>query len=311
MFGPTRSRAVLVMAALVCTGSLPLVGACGPDGSGAASSDRSASSDRTALSFEPERSAPDVGAPLRIFAAASLEDALVEVGETFSDLNGTGLEHNFAGSNTLALQIEAARAADVFVSADAAWVEHVIAAGAAEAGSAREVLSNRLVVVGRPEGIAPFSDFTALARFELAEVAHLALADPDAVPAGRYAKAALLSVDVATDDGDARTTLWDSLAAQIVPTADVRAALTLAEADPRTLAIVYASDATVSGAVEVLHAIDPALHPPIAYYAVAVLSAAGEVDPRAAMYLDHLVDPASAPVFVRFGFRPAEDTGAP
>lgn len=290
MFGPTRSRAVLVMAALVCAGSLPFVGACGPDGSG---------------------SIPDGGAPLRVFAAASLEDALMEVGDTFSVRTGAALEHNFAGSNTLALQIEASRAADVFVSADAAWVEHVIAAGAAEAGSAREILSNQLVVVGRPEGIAPFSEITALARFGQAEFAHLALADPDAVPAGRYAKAALKSVELAPAEGVSGPTLWDSLAARLVPTADVRAALALAESDPRTLAIIYASDATVSGAVEVLHAIDPALHPPIAYHAVAVLSAAGEVDPRAAMYLDHLVDPASVPVFARFGFRPAEDTGAP
>ena len=240
--------------------------------------------------------------PLRVYAAASLQDALLEIGERYQLSTGIQLQHNFAGSNTLALQIEAALSADVFISADEAWVDHVIEAGAADGMMNRAVLSNTLVVVGRYDGIPPFDNLLGLSALGIAHIAH---ADPDAVPAGRYARAALNSVVP-----EKYYPLWHTSRKKRVPTNDVRAALALAEADRQTVAIVYASDALISDSVRVLHSIDPSSHPPIRYWAVPILSkdGPGPTDARGLDYLDHLLGQEAQAIFSTFGFVPLEDS---
>ena len=157
---------------------------------------------------------------LVVFAAASLRDVVTEIGREYEQQTGTPIVFNFAGSNTLARQIEAAPAADVFLSANPRWVDFIEQRDLVAAGSRIDIASNRLVVIAHRD--YPHT-IDGLRYFAELPFKYLALANPEAVPAGMYARAELESRKV----GDG--TLWDRISDRIVPTLDVRAALGLPE----------------------------------------------------------------------------------
>lgn len=161
-----------------------------------------------------------------IFAAASTADAV----ERFAQTSAHPIRINSAASSTLARQIAAGAPADLFLSADVSWMDWLADRNAIEPGLRADLLGNRLVIVSAD----PAFD---LASFE----GRIALGDPDHVPAGRYAKAAL--------QADGR---WHAIADRTVPTAHVRAALALAERGEATAAIVYATDARVARRAKVV-----------------------------------------------------------
>jgi molybdate transport system substrate-binding protein len=226
-----------------------------------------------------------------VFAAASLQDVVAELAAEFERQEEVPIELNLAGSNTLAQQILAARGADVFLSADLYWVEVLESAGRVVAGSRRPLLGNRLVLiaanrtevrVGRPEELAG-ADF----RF-------LALADPEAVPAGRYAKATLEEVPLGGG------TLWQAVAARVAPTLDVRAALALVESDPGILGIVYKTDAGQSEAVRVLHEFPPQGAARVTYYGALVEG--GDRQALGRRFFDFMAGPTGRRIAERHGF---------
>src|SRR5256884_6538899 len=127
---------------------------------------------------------------LLVFAAASLSDALEEVDRAFTARTGVRVNASYAASSVLAKQIEAGAPAEVFFSADRAWVEYLEARGLLERGSPREVLGNALVLIAPGDSplqlnIAPGFDLTAALG-----AGRLAMADPDSVPAGQKERAA-------------------------------------------------------------------------------------------------------------------------
>ena len=122
----------------------------------------------------------------------------------------------------------------------------------------------------------------------------LALADPEAVPAGRYAKAFLESVEL---DGGS---LWEVLKDKVAPTADVRAALGLVESDPMIIGVVYRTDITTSDKIKFLYEVPSTLHPAITYCAAALKNR-----PNSELveeYLDFLSGPYAAAVYKKYGF---------
>src|SRR2546423_7026476 len=128
---------------------------------------------------------------LLVFAAASLSDALEEVDRAFSARTGVRVVASYAASSVLAKQIEAGAPADVFFSADRAWVEYLEARGLLERGSPRELLGNALVLIAPADSplqlnIAPGFDLSAALG-----AGRLAVADPDSVPAGKKTRAGL------------------------------------------------------------------------------------------------------------------------
>lgn len=128
---------------------------------------------------------------LLIFAAASLSDALEEVDRAFTAATGVHASASYAASSVLAKQIEAGAPADAFFSADLAWVDYLEKRGLLEAGSRRDVLGNALVLVAPADSalrlhISPGFDLTTALGG-----GRLAIADPDSVPAGEYARAPL------------------------------------------------------------------------------------------------------------------------
>lgn len=224
-----------------------------------------------------------------LFAAASTAPALEEIVAVFNRRHGFKVETNFAGSSTLAQQIASGAGADVFVSANEAWMDFLEEKGLV-AGRV-DLLGNRLVIV-LPED--PPVEVRGPEDLLDDEIHHVALAETEGVPAGIYAREALVTLG-----------LWDRLESKVVAAADVRQALAYVETGAAEAGIVYATDAASSDGVTVAVEIDPALTDPIRYPA-ALLS--GTANPQeAAVLFDFLVSPAALDVFRKNGFTVLKD----
>lgn len=236
-------------------------------------------------------------AEVTVFAAASLRDAVQEVGELHRRRTGGEVVFNFAGSNELAQQILAAPRADVFLSANEKWMDEVANAGRVAPGTRSALLSNRLVVIARtdsPYEMAAAGDLVTLGY------RHLVLAEPDAVPAGIYAREWL-----ASKPAPGGGTLWDAVAGRVAPTLDVRAALALVESDPELIGVVYRTDAASSTRVKTLYEVPEAEGPRIVYAAAAIEGGPNPEGGRS--FVGLLAGPEASEVFRRHGFVPRAD----
>jgi molybdate transport system substrate-binding protein len=223
------------------------------------------------------------GEEVVVFAAASLADALAEIGARFEARTGDRVVLSFGGSNTLARQIRAGAPAEVFVSASAERMDEVQAAGFVRPGDRVDLLSNRLVVV------VPAESKTSLATAEdLTRVRRLALGDPEAVPAGIYARQWL-----------EKRGLWERVRDRVVPTLDVRAALAAVESGNADAGIVYETDAAISRRVRVAREVPAAEAPRIVYPAALLATARGAA---ARAFFEYLRSPEARAVFARLGF---------
>jgi molybdate transport system substrate-binding protein len=236
---------------------------------------------RAALGFaaEPNQEREEVS----VFAAASLADALAEIGAAWEAAGGSHLVFNFGASSDLARQIRAGAPADVFVSADAAQMDALEREGLVRAADRSDLLSNALVVVvprASAARVAVPRDLTAFAT--------IALADPQLVPAGVYARAWLEGIG-----------LWDQLRPRVVPTLHVRAALAAVESENVAAGIVYRTDAARSTRARIAFEVPPSQGPPIRY-PVAPLATSGKRG--AGAFVAYLRSPAARAVFVRHGF---------
>ncbi len=219
-----------------------------------------------------------------VLAAASLQESLEEVGKAWTAEGHPAPVLSFAASSALARQVEQGAPADLFISADEDWMDTLEAQNLLRAGTRSDVLTNRLVLVTRKGGavrsLAGLGD------------GKLALADPGAVPAGKYAKAELESLG-----------RWQAVEGNVVPAENVRAALALVERGEAALGIVYATDALASDGVEVLETFPEASHPPIRYPAAML---AGSRHPDAAAFLAFLGSDEARRIFARHGFGSVE-----
>jgi molybdate transport system substrate-binding protein len=223
-----------------------------------------------------------------VLAAASLQESLTEAADVWAKQGHAKPVLSFAASSALARQVIAGAPADLFLSADEEWMDAVAKAGLLRPGTRTTLLGNRLVL------IAPASSkvrLTPARGFPLAKAlgtGRLALADPDAVPAGKYAKAALTQLGV-----------WSGVAAKVAPAENVRAAMALVERGAAPLGIVYATDARASKAVRVVGVFPAASHPPIRY-PVALLKASRSKD--APGFRAFLLSKQGRAIFARHGF---------
>ena len=169
-----------------------------------------------------------------IFAAASLSDALSEVGEAFREETGINVAFNFAGSQTLAQQIAVSHRGDVFVSADESWMDFVAGKNRLEEGTRVSLLSNRLVLVSSLN-----ADFQVNRVEDLCELdfAFLCIGDPDSVPAGRYARKWFEQENCSEGE-----VLWKRLQNRVSPAPDVRVAMEQVLGRTDSLGVVYRTD---------------------------------------------------------------------
>jgi len=197
---------------------------------------------------------PATAGELRVLAAVSTGEAMEEIGQLYRDRGGN-ITFSFASTPDLAHQIENGAPADIFISAGEEWFDYLIERGGLVASSRTVVAGNDLVLV------APLDSSIDLRLAPGADLAgaigdgYLAVADPDTVPAGRYAKAALGSLG-----------LWSAVEPAIVRARDVRAALALAERGEVAAAVVYATDLRLAR-VRVVDRFPAGSHVPIAYVA--------------------------------------------
>jgi molybdate transport system substrate-binding protein len=218
-----------------------------------------------------------------VFAAASLADALREIGSAFEARTGHRVVLSFGGSNDMARQIRAGAPAEVFVSASAERMDEVEQAGLVRAGDRGDLLSNRLVVI-----VPLAADAVPTTAEDLLRVRRLALGDPQAVPAGIYARRWL-----------EKRGLWERVRDRVVPTLDVRAALAAVESGNADAGIVYRTDAAISRGVRVALEVPPGEAPRIVYPAALLATARG---PGARAFYEQLRSPAARAVFERLGF---------
>jgi len=233
---------------------------------------------------ESPRSARAAPAGVLLFAAASTANALNEIKEQYVKTAGGQVQTSYAASSTLARQIAQGADADVFLSADTKWSDYL--AGKDLVVRRQDLLGNRLAI------IVPADSQASVKRPEdllAASIEHLALGEPDSVPAGRYAKQALT-----------RLGLWDQLKTKVVPAEDVRHAMTYVESGAAEAGIVYATDAAVSQRVKVVAEIPENLTEPIRY-PLALLKH-GENNAAAESFYRYLTSPTANEVFRKYGF---------
>jgi molybdate transport system substrate-binding protein len=224
--------------------------------------------------------------PITVAAAVSLTDVLEGAAKAYGAAGGGPVRFNLAGSNVLARQIVNGAPADVFISADEAQMEVVEKAGAILAGSRVDLVGNQLVVAATPEKVELVRQQFAHAP---AEIRRLAIGDPAAVPAGVYAKRYL-----------EQKNLWKSYESRIVPTTNVRAALTAVETGAVDAAIVYLTDLAAARSAVLAFAVPAAEGPRIVYPAAIVATSRNRA--QAQRFLAFLRAPEARAIFTRYKF---------
>ena len=229
--------------------------------------------------------------PVLVYAAASLTNALDEVGQGYTSETGGRVKFSYASSSILARQIEAGADADVFFSADLEWMDYVQNRNLIKPATRTNVLTNRLVLIA-PAGsrvqlsIAPGFDLLGALGRE-----RLSMGDPDSVPAGKYARSALLALGV-----------WNQVADRIVRADNVRAALAFVDRGETPLGIVYVTDALIDKEVRIVDTFPEDSHPKIVYPAALTARAPAEANG----FLEFARGKAGQAVFEKFGFGIAE-----
>ena len=225
--------------------------------------------------------------PLLVFGAASLTNALDEIGAEFTKTTGQPVKFSYAASSVLARQIEAGAKADLFFSADVEWMDYLQARNLIDASTRKDVLGNRLVL------IAPVSSRIELKigpSFPLAAAlgkGRLSTGDPDSVPVGRYAKSALTTLGV-----------WSSVADRLINADNVRSAMAFVSRGEAPLGIVYETDALIDNKVRIVDRFPASSHLPIVY-PMAVTSVAQS---SASSFAAYLRGPEAARIFRKNGF---------
>lgn len=236
--------------------------------------------------------APCAGAqePVLVFAAASLKESLDAVNDAWARQGGAKTATSFAASSALARQIEGGAPAQVFVSADLEWMDYLEKRALLQPGTRRNLLGNRLVLVApaQSKAQATLGPGVRLAPL-LGASGRLAVGDPQHVPVGKYARAALEKLGA-----------WDAVAPRLAATENVRAALALVARGEAPLGIVYETDARAEPRVRIVATFGEGLHAPVVYPAAAVQGAKS----GARAYLEFLASPQARALFRQYGFTP-------
>ena len=225
---------------------------------------------------------PAAHADVVVFAAASLKEPLDELAAAFGDT-----VVSYSGSATVARQVSFGAPADVVILANTDWMDVLAADGFVDVDSQADIASNALVLIGPAE-----AGDVLLHGYGLASAlgdGRLAVGLTEAVPAGIYAKAALINLN-----------LWEPLSWRLAEVDNVRSAMNLVARKQTPLGIVYATDARVSQDVRVVAQFPQDAHPPIRY----IGAVTPDADARAAAFWGFVAGEDGRAVFAEFGFLP-------
>lgn len=223
---------------------------------------------------------------LTVFAAASLSDALQEVGQNFEKETSHPIVFNFTASSTLMRQIQEGAPAHIFISADEAKMDVLEKEKLIE--NRRNLLANTLALVvpsSLTNQIHTPNDLTNNI------VKKIALAEPETVPAGIYAREYLQKIE-----------LWKTLQNKIVPTENVRAALAAVESENVEAAFVYHTDALISKKAKLGYLVPQQEGPAIRYPVALIKNKKREKSQLAEQFLRYLSSSNSMTIFKNYGF---------
>jgi molybdate transport system substrate-binding protein len=221
-----------------------------------------------------------------VFASASTSDVINELAAIYREESNIIVQCNFASSSALAKQLQAGAKADVFLSASEKWMDEVEAGGEVDPATRVNLLGNRLVLIAAADNDVAI-DLAEAGSIAAALKGRLALGDPDHVPAGIYAKEALINLQQ-----------WTPLERRVAPGADVRVALRYVATGTADLGIVYATDAKVEPAVRIVATLPASSHEQVRY-PVAVCS---DASPDAQAFVRFLQSERAKRLFERAGF---------
>ncbi|GLK76582.1 molybdate ABC transporter substrate-binding protein [Methylopila jiangsuensis] len=240
------------------------------------------------LPFSAPR-ADDARAPVTVFAAASLKNALDSIAAAWTRETGVEVKASYAASSALAKQIEQGAPADLFISADLAWMDYVAGKDLIVPATRETLLGNRLVLVAGPDWsrgeveLKPGVDLAGL----LGD-GRLAMGETSSVPAGKYGKAALETLGV-----------WSAVEPKVAGAESVRAALALVSRGEAPLGIVYKTDAAADPKVKIVGTFPEDSHPPIVY---PVAQLKDSKSPNASAFLKRLTSAPARADFEAAGF---------
>jgi molybdate transport system substrate-binding protein len=227
---------------------------------------------------------------ITVLAAASLKEVMDAQGAAFTKAGGPPVRFSYAASSALARQVEAGAPADLFISADAGWMDHVAQRRLIVPASRRDLATNRLALIAPRDSRLTLRMGRAMPlAAALGAGGRLAMAAPE-VPAGRYGRAALESLGV-----------WASVRDRLAPADSVRGALVFVSRGEAPLGIVYDTDARADPSVRIVALFPAASHPKIVYPG-AVLREARH--PAAGRFMSFLRTPQAAQIFRAHGFSP-------
>ncbi len=224
-----------------------------------------------------------------VFAAASLKDGIDAVDAGFAKESGKQPVASYAASSALAKQIEQGAPADIFISADEDWMNYLADRKLIKPDTRFDLLGNTLVLIAPKDSKIEAKIMQGFPLAALLGDGHLAMANTDSVPAGKYGKAALTKLGV-----------WDQVKGKIAQADNVRAALKLVSTGEAPLGIVYGTDAKSDPNVEVIDTFPEGTHPPI-IYPIAITASSTNADAPA--LLAYLKSSAAQSVFKDQGFR--------
>jgi molybdate transport system substrate-binding protein len=231
-------------------------------------------------------------AEVTVFAAASLKEAMDAQAQRFESATGDKVVVSYAASSALAKQIVNGAPADVFISADLDWMDYLDKRKLVATGTRFDLLRNSLVLIAPAQSSATLRIGPGFALAAALADGRLAVANPDSVPAGRYAKEALEHLGV-----------WRSVERRLALTENVRAALALVSRSEAPLGIVYKTDALADRHVKILDTFPETSHAPIVYPIALV---AGRASTEARRLLDDLRSPAARATWEKYGFEMAD-----
>jgi len=225
---------------------------------------------------------------ITIFAAASMKNAVDDINAAFLKATGIKPVASLAASSALAKQIEQGAPADLFASADLAWMDYLEQKNLIKKDTRMSLLGNKLVLIAPKD--SKLADVKIEQGFDIAKLAgngRIAVADVRAVPAGKYAKAALEKLGS-----------WAAAEPKLASAENVRATLALVSRGEAPLGIVYETDAKIDKNVKIVGTFPEGSYPAIVYPVALTANA----KPEAARYLDFLRSGTAKAVFETYGF---------
>lgn len=223
---------------------------------------------------------------LMVSAASSLTNAFTEIASQFTRETGIKVHLNFASSNTLLRQIESGAPVDIFASADQETMDKAQAEGLVVPELRRTFALNSLVLISP----ADRHDLNALPDLTSPSVKRIAIGKPETVPAGRYARSALL-----------HHKLWDTLSPAFVFGNNVRQVLSYVQFGEADAGFVYHTDAlTLMKNIRIVATVEPC--DPISY--PVAITAYGADSQESKKFMAYVLSAKSAKVLQSYGFTP-------